>query len=48
VKTVVKSTFEVSKNSFTMIIVGKPRIMHKKIGLLDGIGEFRSGESKIL
>jgi hypothetical protein len=48
VETVVKSTFEVSKNSFNMIIVGKTRIMHIKTCLLDGIGEFRSGESKIL
>jgi hypothetical protein len=48
VKTMVKSTFEVSKNSLNMIIVGKTRTMHKKTCLLDGIREFRMGESKIL
>jgi hypothetical protein len=48
VKTMIKSTFEVTKNSFDIIIVGNTRIMHEKIGLLDGIGEFRSSKSEVL
>jgi hypothetical protein len=34
----IKSTFEIAKNSFNMIIVGKMRIMHIEAGLLDRVG----------
>jgi hypothetical protein len=48
VEAMIKSTFEIVKNSLNVIIVGKTRIMHIEVGLLDRIGEFRSCKHKIL
>jgi hypothetical protein len=48
VESMIKSTFEIAKNSFNVIIVGKTRIMHIEADLLDRVGEFRSCKTKIL
>ena len=47
-KTMMESTFEVSKNAFNKLEVRLLRIMHMKTNLLNGIGYFGTSESGVL
>jgi hypothetical protein len=44
----IKSSFEITNNGFDEVVVGKARIMHVEISLLNGIRNFRTRESEVL
>jgi hypothetical protein len=46
--TMIKRAFEVAKNTFDMIIMGKMRIMHIDTSLLHNIRELKTNKCKIL